>query len=159
MGIGIKDYAVGMRNYITTTPVKQQLSDTLRDLSNPDLWSRTLATTAEMLVSAKVSGGTGRTTTVSAAKETIKATGDNLKSLYRAVGPDEFYDIMKSGEFRVIPNGLQAKQFGLKFEETLKFADKYSDIGAVIEVKVPTEMLKKLGILHKLTSLSLKVAL
>jgi hypothetical protein len=52
---------------------------------------------------------------------------------------------MKTGEFSVIPNGLQAKQFGLSFEETLKFADKYSDIGAIIEVKVPTSALNKIG--------------
>lgn len=65
--------------------------------------------------------------------------------MYRAVGPDEFYDVMKTGEFSVIPNGLQAKQFGLSFEETLKFAEKYSDIGAVIEVKLPTDVLNKLG--------------
>jgi hypothetical protein len=71
--------------------------------------------------------------------------GDSLTSLYRAVGPDEFYDVMKTGEFNVIPNGLQAKQFGLSYEETLKFAEKYSDIGAVIEVKLPTDVLNKLG--------------
>ncbi len=70
---------------------------------------------------------------------------ESITSLYRAVGPDEFYDIMKTGEFNVIPNGLQAKQFGLSFEETLKFADKYSDIGAIIEVKVPTDVLNKIG--------------
>ena len=75
----------------------------------------------------------------------ISENGENLTSLYRAVGPDEFYDVMKTGEFSVIPNGLQAKQFGLSFEETLKFAEKYSDIGAVIEVKLPTDVLNKLG--------------
>jgi len=72
-------------------------------------------------------------------------TTESLTSLYRAVGPDEFYNVMKTGEFSVIPNGLQAKQFGLSFEETLKFADKYSDIGAIIEVKVPTSVLNKIG--------------
>lgn len=75
----------------------------------------------------------------------ISENGENLTSLYRAVGPDKFYDVMKTGEFSVIPNGLQAKQFGLSFEETLKFAEKYSDIGAVIEVKLPTDVLNKLG--------------
>jgi hypothetical protein len=77
--------------------------------------------------------------------EGTSKTGESLTSLYRAVGPDEFYDVMKTGEFNVIPNGLQAKQFGLSFEETLKFADKYSDIGAIIEVKVPTSVLNKIG--------------
>ncbi|NLK96352.1 MAG: hypothetical protein GX275_14385 [Clostridiales bacterium] len=52
---------------------------------------------------------------------------------------------MKTGEFSVIPNGLQAKQFGLSFEETLEFAEKYSDIGAVIEVKLPKEVINELG--------------
>ena len=86
--------------------------------------------------------------TLRKANKTIKEiseNGENLTSLYRAVGPDEFYDVMKTGEFSVIPNGLQAKQFGLSFEETLKFAEKYSDIGAVIEVKLPTDVLNKLG--------------
>lgn len=32
--------------------------------------------------------------------------GDSLTSLYRDVGPDEFYDVMKTGEFSIIPNGL-----------------------------------------------------
>jgi len=72
-------------------------------------------------------------------------TNNSVTSLYRAVGPDEFYSIMKSGEFSVIPEGLQAKQFGLSFEETLSFANKYPDIGAIIEVKVPTDVLNKIG--------------
>lgn len=62
-----------------------------------------------------------------------------------AVGPDEFYDVMKTSKFNVIPNRLQAKQYGLSFEETLKFADKYSNIGAIIEAKVPTSVLSKIG--------------
>jgi hypothetical protein len=72
-------------------------------------------------------------------------TGNQLISIYRAVGPDEFYSVMKSGKFNVIPNGLQAKQFGLSLEETLKFANKYSDIGAIIEVKIPINILRKIG--------------
>ena len=68
-----------------------------------------------------------------------------LISLYRAVGPKEFYEVMKTSKFTVVPNGLQAKQFGLSFEETLKFAEKYSDVGAIIEVKVPSNMLNKLA--------------
>ncbi len=74
----------------------------------------------------------------------VEGTGE-LTSLYRAVGPDEFYEIMETGSFNVIPNGLQAKQFGLSLDETLKFAEKYSDIGAVIEVKVPSNMLDELA--------------
>ncbi|QSX06733.1 hypothetical protein JYG23_04615 [Sedimentibacter sp. zth1] len=65
--------------------------------------------------------------------------------MYRAVGPDEFYKVMETGTFNVIPNGMQAKQFGMSFEETLQFAEKYSDISAIIEVKVPTNMLDKVG--------------
>jgi hypothetical protein len=70
---------------------------------------------------------------------------DNLKSLYRAVGPDEFYEIMETGKFNVIPIGMQAKQFGLNFDETLRFAEKYKDIGAIIEIKVPANMLDELA--------------
>lgn len=69
----------------------------------------------------------------------------DLTTLFRAVGPEEFYDVIKTGKFSVTPQGLQAKQFGLSFDETLKFADKYSDIGAIIEVKIPTEQLNKLA--------------
>jgi hypothetical protein len=75
----------------------------------------------------------------------VTSNAPKLVSLYRAVGPKEFYQVMKTSEFTVIPSGLQAKQFGLSFEETLKFAEKYSDIGAVIEVKVSANMLNKLG--------------
>ncbi|WP_334075542.1 MULTISPECIES: hypothetical protein [Paenibacillus] len=77
-----------------------------------------------------------------------KVTGEapeSLTSLYRAVGPKEFYEVMETGKFNVIPEGLQAKQFGLNFDETLKFADKFKDIGAIIEVKVPTSQLNKLA--------------
>jgi hypothetical protein len=52
---------------------------------------------------------------------------------------------MKTGKFNVIPSGLQAKQFGLSFEETLEFANKYSDIGAIIEVKIPKNILNEIG--------------
>lgn len=77
-------------------------------------------------------------------KNLFKGT-DNLTSLYRAVGPDEFYEIMETGTFNVVPTGMQAKQFGLSFKETMKFAEKYSDIGAIIEVKVPSSMLDDLA--------------
>ena len=40
---------------------------------------------------------------------------------------------------------MQSKQFGLSFEETLEFAEKYSDIRAIIEVKVPKDMLDELA--------------
>jgi len=52
---------------------------------------------------------------------------------------------MKTGKFSMIPNGMQAKLFGLSFEETMAFAEKFKDIGAIIEVKIPTAALKSLA--------------
>ena len=68
-----------------------------------------------------------------------------LKSLYRAVGPDEFYQIMETGTFEVTPKGLQAKQFGLNLQQTINFAERYPDLAAVVEVKIPQEVLDKVG--------------
>lgn len=70
---------------------------------------------------------------------------DELATLYRSVGPEEYYSIMETGEFSVIPQGLQAKQFGLSLDQTIQFADKYPDLAAVIEVKLPQSELNRLG--------------
>lgn len=70
---------------------------------------------------------------------------EELTTLYRAVGPEEFYNVMETGKFSVIPQGLQAKQFGLSLEQTINFAEKYPDLAAVIEVKVPKSVADKLG--------------
>jgi len=40
---------------------------------------------------------------------------------------------------------MDVKQFGLSFEETLQFANKYSDLAATVEVEVPTDLLYKIA--------------
>lgn len=69
--------------------------------------------------------------------EAVSQLGDEITTLYRAVSPEEFYSIMESGEFTITTNFLEAKQFGLTLEETLKFADWASDTAAIVEVKYP----------------------
>jgi len=62
---------------------------------------------------------------------------EELTSLYRAVSPDEYYDLMNTNVISTIEQGMDAKQFGLNFDETLAYADKFSDYAAIVEIKVP----------------------
>ncbi len=78
------------------------------------------------------------------AKQILKES-DHLINLYRAVGAEEFYQIMETGSFRVSPMGFDGKQFGLNFDDTLKFAEKYKDLAAVIEVKVSKKELDRIA--------------
>jgi hypothetical protein len=70
--------------------------------------------------------------------------GDSV-SLYRAVGPNEFYDLFDVMQFRTVGKSLDAKQFGLDFDETLKFADWTPNAAAIIEVQIPESILKDIG--------------
>src|SRR3989339_2078271 len=72
-------------------------------------------------------------------------TEKSLVSLYRAVGVEEFESIMASKAFSTINKAMQAKQFGLNFENTLKFANNYSDLVAIIEAKIPKSVLDKIA--------------
>ncbi|WP_027092750.1 RHS repeat domain-containing protein [Cohnella thermotolerans] len=78
------------------------------------------------------------------AKQILKES-DQFINLYRAVGADEFYQVMESGSFKVSPMGFDGKQFGLNFDDTLKFAEKYKDIAAIVEVKVSKTELDKIA--------------
>ncbi|RUS43551.1 RHS repeat domain-containing protein [Cohnella sp. AR92] len=78
------------------------------------------------------------------AKQILKES-DQFINIYRAVGAEEFYQIMKSGSFMVSPMGFDGKQFGLNFDDTLKFAEKYKDIAAIVEVKVSKTELDRLA--------------
>ena len=77
--------------------------------------------------------------------KTADTVSEQTTSLYRAVSPDEFDEIMKTGNFSIIPDGLQAKQFGLSFDETLRYADNFSDYGAIVEAKVPQSVLDNIA--------------
>ena len=70
---------------------------------------------------------------------------NGLTTLYRAVSPEEFYSIMEKGEFTVVPYSYEGKQFGLSLEETLAFADKIPNAAAIVEVKIPTDVLSRLA--------------
>ena len=52
---------------------------------------------------------------------------------------------MNTGQFNLSERGMQSKQFGLNAEETLKFADWDKKAVAVVETKIPTEILKEIS--------------
>lgn len=58
---------------------------------------------------------------------------------------EEFYQIIETGTFEVSIRGYYGKQFGLKFEETLEFANRFKDIGAIVEVKLPRDQLSRIA--------------
>ncbi|KWX81034.1 hypothetical protein AMQ84_01365 [Paenibacillus riograndensis] len=70
----------------------------------------------------------------------------STQSLFRAVSPEEFYQIMKTGTFE-IGDGMQTKQFGLKLEEVLKYANQpyNTEYAAIIKVSIGKDALKNLA--------------
>ena len=72
---------------------------------------------------------------------------DDVVYLYRAVSAAEFYSIMQSKQFSVLPTASNVKYFGLDFGETLNFAEKIGvlDIVAVVEVSVLRLTLEQIG--------------
>ncbi len=89
--------------------------------------------------------GAGRA--VRALKESIK--GGSYKDLYRAVSPEEYDDVFKTGGFRATPDGrtLEAKEFGNSLEDTLKFANHPINVdkAAILEVTIPKSMYNQLN--------------
>jgi RHS repeat-associated protein len=67
-------------------------------------------------------------------------------SLYRAVGPEEFYSLINGGRFAFGPNGTTMKQFGFKLDETLKYANWSTDYAAIIRADIPRSALKDLSV-------------
>ena len=71
------------------------------------------------------------------------------KDIYRAVSPEEFYDIFATGKFRGRPDGMsfQAKEFGNSFDETLEFANKSInwDKAAIVKVTIPENVYNQLN--------------
>ena len=72
---------------------------------------------------------------------------NNTVEVFRAVGFAEFSNIMETGKFNLRPNGLESKHFGMKFEETLDFANKVFNVhvAAIIEITVNEIVLKRTG--------------
>jgi hypothetical protein len=72
------------------------------------------------------------------------ASKDEFVDIYRAVGPDEYYDIMNTNMFRSGPNSLSGKQFGNSFEEILKLTNYLQDTSAIIRARVPISVYNQL---------------
>jgi len=70
-----------------------------------------------------------------------------ITSLYRAVSPEEFNDVMNldPNAFRTVPGSLDAKQFGFDLDEVLRFADWDLGAAAILEVRIPTNILNSIG--------------
>lgn len=71
---------------------------------------------------------------------------DDLVDLYRAVSPDEYDEIMKTGEFKIAINTLGAKQFGRNLYEIIALADYLPDVAAVVRIRIPKSTLKQLDL-------------
>ena len=70
---------------------------------------------------------------------------EHLTTLYRAVGPAEFYSIMSLRIFTLAPN-MRVKQFGFNRNEVIRYADWQPDYAAVIGVDVVTETLNTIAL-------------
>ena len=73
--------------------------------------------------------------------------GDKNIHLFRAIGYSEYLSIIDTKEFSLRPNGLEAKYFGMNFEETLDFANKVFNIHvvAIVETIINEYILKEIG--------------
>jgi hypothetical protein len=68
-------------------------------------------------------------------------------TLYRAVGPDEFYSLQKNGgAFQFGPNGSTMKQFGFNADEVLKYANWNPDYGAIMKIRVDSKALSNFDV-------------
>jgi len=72
---------------------------------------------------------------------------EKLTRLFRAVGIEEYYSIMRTKKFTCHPEGSEIKYFGINFDETLAFANEIINIEAiaVIEIKVLYDTLQRIG--------------
>lgn len=73
-------------------------------------------------------------------------SGSGTKDIYRAVGAEEYEDIMSTGKFRGIEGTFAAKEFGNSFEETLNFANQSINKNkvAIIKVTIPENIYDQL---------------
>jgi len=72
--------------------------------------------------------------------------GDEVVDLYRFVSPAEFEDIAKTGKFGFAPGQMEAKQFGLNFDEVLRLSDRFSDAAAIVRARVSRGVLQGLDL-------------
>ena len=97
-------------------------------------------------------GGSARIPTVESTQAGGQSVGcsrseSSTRAIYRAVGVDEYYDIMNTGRFRGADGSLAAKEFGNSFEETLDFANRSinTDKVAIIKVTIPEDVYIRLN--------------
>ncbi|MEJ8302896.1 RHS repeat-associated core domain-containing protein [Saccharibacillus sacchari] len=104
-----------------------------------------------------VSGGGGGGVSIptkpsTPAKYNVKSgTPQNMPSsnspnvtFYRAVSPNEFKEIQRTGKFNLLPTGFSEKQFGYNINEVKKFTDFDTDYAAIIQVKMPRSEFNKI---------------
>jgi filamentous hemagglutinin len=72
---------------------------------------------------------------------------EGVVSLFRAIGENEFFSVMRTGRFSYWSYSAKVKYFANDFDETLKFANMAfaTDITAILEIRVHTEVLDKIG--------------
>jgi len=75
-----------------------------------------------------------------------RGASQDITTLYRAVGPEEFHSAMNGKRFSFPPNGSEMKQFGFDLDEVLVFADFQTDYAAILRVDVSTSVLGKLSV-------------
>ena len=81
-------------------------------------------------------------------KVPVLINNNNVVHLFRAVGAEEFYSIMRLNRFTIPPYiSANVKYFGVDFDETLTFANRkqFVDIIAVFEVEVLYDKLMQIG--------------
>jgi len=74
-------------------------------------------------------------------------SNNKITKLYRAVGYNEFSKIINTSTFSLRPNGLEAKYFGMDFDETLDFSNKVFNIHvvAIVEVMIEEQIINEIG--------------
>jgi hypothetical protein len=70
-----------------------------------------------------------------------------LTTLYRAVGLEEYYSIIRTEQFSCHPTGAEVKYFGLDYKETERFANMVInlEVVAVFAVTVLCSVLDQVG--------------
>jgi len=66
--------------------------------------------------------------------------------LYRAVGPDEFEEIMGTNSFKPGEYSLSVKQFGRNFDEVLELSNYLKDTAAIVKTSIPKSLLVRLDL-------------
>ncbi|MFJ4291930.1 filamentous hemagglutinin N-terminal domain-containing protein [Cupriavidus sp. NPDC089707] len=73
--------------------------------------------------------------------DAVKGLEGPLTTLYRAVSPEEYHSIMKSGQFTFGPAGSEMKQFGFNLNEVLTYANFSADYAAIVKATIPNNAL------------------